>query len=210
MLKMIFLGNDKRSINAAKLIKQILKDIKITIFENSNQINEIYDIYIMPIPLSLNGKSLNNTQVNIALEKIINNIPENAIKLSAGNYLKNSIDIVARNDFSYKNAVPTAEGAIALAMNNTEITLEESKVLVTGFGRVSKILIQKLIALCKDITVALRNKSDMVLLDTLGINVLPIEKVAVNIKNFDIIFNTIPYKITSSYGLKSKYGLVLF
>ena len=50
------------------------------------------------------------------------------------------IDYSVREDFQIENAVPTAEGAIALAMKEMDITLFGSKALVTGYGRIGKYL----------------------------------------------------------------------
>ena len=195
MIKILFLGDDTRSKNAAEFLKIKNISIKTAILKNKSQLNKVYDAYIFPIPISLDGKTLNNNLVKLSIVDIIEKIPTNALVITGGKITRESVDIVNRDDFSYKNAIPTAEGAIAIAMNSTDITLSESKILVTGFGRVSKILIKKLCGLCNDITVALRNKSDLVLIETLGIKVIPIEKIAVYISKYNIIFNTIPYKI---------------
>ena len=193
MVKILFLGNDKRSTNAAKILND--KNIFATVLQDDKFLYDKYDVYIMPIPISANGETLNNGNVNISLSKLVQIIPQNALLLSAGKCIGNSIDIGSRDDFAYKNAIPTAEGAIALAISSTLVTLNESKILVTGFGRVSKILIQKLKGLCSNVTVALRNKSDISLINTLGIKTIPIEKIANNIQNYTIIFNSVPYKI---------------
>ncbi len=195
MIKILFLGDDLRSKRASGFLNDNNKSITAAFLKNKSQLNEFSDVYIFPIPISLDGITLNNNTVKLILNDIIDKIPTDALVITGGKTIRKSVDIVNRDDFSYKNAVPTAEGAIALAMNSTDITLSESKILVTGFGRVSKILIKKLRGLCDDITVALRNKSDTALIETLGIKVIPIEKIAVNISSYNIIFNTIPYKI---------------
>ena len=210
MLRIIFLGNDARSIRTAEIIGKNDNKLITTILQNENQLIENYDVYVFPIPMSLDGKMLNNSNVRLNTENIIKNIPETALMLTGGKTVNSSIDIVSRDDFSYKNAVPTAEGAIALAMNSPDITLKESKILITGFGRVSKILLQKLCGLCNNITVALRKKSDMALLETLGIKVIPIEKIADNIKNYNIIFNTVPHKIFTREILLKAHNKNLF
>ncbi len=210
MLRIIFLGNDARSKRTAEIIGEKDRSLTSTILQNENQLIEHYDVYIFPIPMSLDGKTLNNSNVRLNTESIINNIPENALVLTGGKTVNGSIDIVNRDDFSYKNAIPTAEGAIALAITSTDISLTDSKILITGFGRVSKILLQKLCGLCSNITVALRNKSDMELIKTLGMKVIPIEKIADNIKSNNIIFNTVPHKIFTKEILLRAHNKNLF
>jgi dipicolinate synthase subunit A len=130
--------------------------------------------------------------------------------ISGGKTIRNSIDVAKRDDFSYKNAIPTAEGAIALAINNTDITLYDSKILITGFGKVAKILVQKLRGLCNDITVALRNKSDRELIETLGIKTIPIESIADYVTDYNIIFNTVPDEIFNKEILSTADSKNLF
>lgn len=56
-------------------------------------------------------------------------------------------DYFEREELAIHNAVPTAEGAIQLAMEETPITLYGSRCLVTGFGRVARALCRLLVAM---------------------------------------------------------------
>ena len=55
------------------------------------------------------------------------------------------------------NSVPTAEGAIQVAMENTEITIHNSRCLVMGFGRCGTTLARSLLALGARVTVCSRS-----------------------------------------------------
>lgn len=209
MLKILFLGDDARSEKTAELL-ELKSSLKSTILKNNNQLNIKYDVYILPIPMTVDGEYLNNQSININLSKIIENIPYDALIISGGKTIRNSIDVAKRDDFSYKNAIPTAEGAIALAINNTDITLFDSKILITGFGKVAKILVQKLRGLCNDITVSLRNKSDRELIETLGIKTIPIESIADYVTDYNIIFNTVPDEIFNKEILSTADSKNLF
>ena len=52
------------------------------------------------------------------------------------------------------NAVPTAEGAVQLAMEELPITLHGARVLVVGFGRVGKLTAHRFRALGARVSVA--------------------------------------------------------
>ena len=65
------------------------------------------------------------------------------------------------------NAIPTAEGALALAMQQMPDTLWESRCLVLGFGRVGKQLSLRLQRLGARVTVAVRKDADRALLEAL-------------------------------------------
>ena len=65
-------------------------------------------------------------------------------------------DYFAREELAVANAVPTAEGAIQIAMEQLPITIHGARVLVVGFGRVGRALAQRLAALGAKVTVAAR------------------------------------------------------
>ena len=100
-------------------------------------------------------------------------------------------DYGARDDFAILNALPTAEGAIECAMREYEGTISGSKCLVTGFGRIGKILAHKLVLLGANVTVSARKPSDLAYVKALGYNALNTENLR-TVKRFDIAFNTIP------------------
>ena len=47
-------------------------------------------------------------------------------------------DYFAREELAVMNAIPTAEGAIQIAMEELPITLHDARVLVVGFGRLGR------------------------------------------------------------------------
>lgn len=55
-----------------------------------------------------------------------------------------------------QHAIPTAEAAIALAIRETDETLNSSHVLVVGYGRIGQVLAQYLRGMGADVTVAAR------------------------------------------------------
>ena len=100
------------------------------------------------------------------------------------------------------NALSTAEGAIQVAMENTNILLHGSKILILGFGRISKILANKLKALSVDVTCAARKKEDFAWMESYGYNSTDINKLNENLNQYDIIFNTVPHLILTEERLK--------
>ena len=49
-------------------------------------------------------------------------------------------DYFDREDLAVRNAVPTAEGAVQLAMQELPCTIHGSRCLVAGYGRIGKVL----------------------------------------------------------------------
>lgn len=103
-------------------------------------------------------------------------------------------DYLAREELAVENAVPTAEGAIAAAIDNTDITLHGSRCLVAGFGRIGKLLARDLYALGADVTVSARKPHDLSWISSCGYRGVKTNEISES-GSYDIIFNTIPSMI---------------
>jgi dipicolinate synthase subunit A len=114
------------------------------------------------------------------------------------------IDYFDSEELQVKNAVPTAEGAIAIAMNELPITIQGSKSAVIGYGRVGKVLANKLAALGSRVTVAARKPADLAwaynkMFETLRIELRNGKSSLIALgKGYDVIFNTVPYWLFDS------------
>lgn len=93
------------------------------------------------------------------------------------------------------STISTAEGAIAKAIEETEISLDGANVLVLGFGRVGKMLANKLYAMNANVYVEARKERDLAWIRALGYNSIPLTKLNENLCKMDIIFNTVPAMI---------------
>ncbi len=104
-------------------------------------------------------------------------------------------DYAEREEFAILNAIPTAEGAIEIALKERPATLWGAKCLVTGFGRISKILAHRLKAFGTEVTVSARKASDLAFINAYGYSPIETKDIKKHISSFDIIFNTVPHKI---------------
>ena len=150
-------------------------------------------IIIGPIPYSTDGKTLyapfcnKKLDINLLKDKkiIAGKIPEEVADIK-------SIDILKNEYFTIRNTVPTAEGAIAKAIELTDINIDKANIMVLGFGRVGKTLCYKLKNLGANVYAEARKERDLAWIDVFGYNAIPLEKINENICKMDIIFNTIP------------------
>lgn len=162
------------------------------------------DVIIFPLPISKDGEHLNSSD-KIKLEEIINEIPNNKIVMAGGVtpqikslfQLRNIeiIDYFDKEELAVFNAIPTAEGAIEIAMRELPITINNSRCLVTGFGRISKVLVKLLNGLGAKTTVIARKHDDLVWAEIYGADVQNMVDIKLAVKDKDIIFNTVPFKI---------------
>lgn len=106
-------------------------------------------------------------------------------------------DYFAREELAILNAVCTAEGAIAIAMDNTAITLCNAKVLVLGFGRIGKILAHRLRGLGADVHVSARSHADRAWIKAYGYKPMNTYDLGGKLKDFDVIINTIPAPVVT-------------
>ena len=101
----------------------------------------------------------------------------------------NYSDYYLREEFAVNNALPTAEGALAIAINEYDGNLVNSKCLVTGYGRIGKILSKMLCSIGAKVTVAARKQSDLAYIRSLGAEAKKYDDIN---ESYDIIFNTVP------------------
>ena len=112
------------------------------------------------------------------------------------------IDIMKRDDLAILNTIATAEGTIEVAIKNTDKILQGSRVLILGFGRVGKIVANKFSKMSGIVTCAARKVSDLAWIKAYGYNSLNINDMLYDLKEFDIIINTVPQTILRERELK--------
>ncbi len=110
----------------------------------------------------------------------------------AGIFLR---DYFAREDTALLNAVPTAEGALEIAMRELSVTIWGTECLVAGYGRIGKYLAGALSALGAHVTVSARKERDFALCRMAGFDTVHTESLRENVGKYRVIFNTVPHRI---------------
>ena len=164
------------------------------------------DIILLPVPTTKDGETVFSPFCGrgITLEEISEKAGERLILTC--NYMfkgKNCIDYGQLDSYSLLNAVPTAEGAVKLAIENTDFTLFESRVLVTGYGRCGRVLAGTLKALGADVTVSARKEADFAAARIQGFNTVNSLQLNEIPLDYDIIFNTVDAPIIGDKALHS-------
>ncbi len=101
------------------------------------------------------------------------------------------VEMAEIDEIAVLNSIPTAEGAIAVAMENTDITIHNSRCLVLGLGRCGTTIAQFLVGLGADVTVSSRSATDLARATVLRCHPLKLSALASR-TDFQILFNTIP------------------
>lgn len=115
------------------------------------------------------------------------------------NYCKETnltlVELMSRDDVAIYNSIPTAEGTIMLAIQNTDITIHHANVFVFGFGRVGETTANSFSGLGATVTVVTRDRKELARAFERGYHTLLLENVKDDIADCDILINTIPHPV---------------
>ena len=155
---------------------------------------------LLPIPLSRDKYTLNAPFYNekLSLEKIALSIPENAcvcagLPMDAFEGFPFSVmDYGSDRYFAIKNAEYTAEGAISIAIDKSNLALDGSKCCIFGYGRIGKALSKRLLSFGASISVFARDPKDRELIEHNGLRHVSYSLYEEELKDCDFLFNTVP------------------
>lgn len=213
----LFIGGDLRSLYAAGKLSQnfdvdtygfndknlVVPSIRIL----SNPPEEKYDFVILPLPASSDNKNINSPYFSkqISLDILPYLLREGGLLFTGKSCPRleevcqvNNITLVdyfEREELVVMNAVPTAEGAIEIIMRESGSTVYGMNILITGYGRIAKVLVKYLTALGAKITVCARKYSDLAWAEIMGCQSLHISQLDSYLKNFDTVINTVPARL---------------
>ncbi len=219
------IGGDLRQLTLAKMLVQDGYDVTVYGFLNYNISESVKstddvslalesDIIILPVPVSFDGININTPYQDekLTCDTLIKKL--NPLSLVFGGRISDTIsqklssrgikhrDYMTRDELAIKNAIPTAEGAIEIAIAETPITIHNSKCLVLGYGKIGKILAKSLDSLGARTYVEARKYADLALIEGHGYEPLTMSETKSRLNEFDIIFNTIPALVLEGKDLE--------
>ncbi len=237
-----FLGGDMRQVTVAKKVLSLGHKVRIfgmgpfssdivgaDIFLSVDKAIEGSDVIMLPLPVSRDNMLLNfSAAVNDAplpLSDIVKYAAKNESSIIVGGMIPQSMlsiadktgiaieDYYASEELQCKNALPSAEGAIMIAMENTFKNVEGMNVLISGFGRIGRILAQKLSALGAHVTAAARRDEVLCDIAMCGYDAVQTSDIDAMRKAFelcDVVFNTAPSLIFSTHMLEGVQNKPLY
>ena len=210
-------GGDMRQIRLSELLKKegyTVYSLGLSEEDNDFDILRKAEIVIFPMPVSYDDVYINApfAKRQIAKSKVLALIPEGTFVLGGriSEEMERELtarglefeDYYSREELIVKNAIPTAEGALEIAFSEMPITIFGSKCLVTGFGRVGKVMAKKLKALEADVTVSARKYADFAWIEEAGIKPIHTEDLPLFVEKYDLIVNTVPAMLLTEEILK--------
>lgn len=212
------LGGDQRQLHLARLLGEDGHSIHLygldtpNSEENLSQIHRA-DCVIFPLPVADEDLNLTTplSHLHIPLKTILPQLSPSQF-LCGGRVspvlqpLFQAHNLVIQDYFTQEeliisNAIPTAEGAIQIAMEQLPITIHDAKVLILGFGRVGQATARRFAALGAEVTAAARNHAQLALAHSMGLKTQPLSPLAGWLCGYDLIINTIPAPVLGAKEL---------
>lgn len=209
------IGGDERSYHAANALRQTGFDVSLLGFGKADTHTDISsavsnaDCIVLPINLSSDviktsdGRAISLSEVILTSKKHVTIICGGKAKKFLSSFLPSvhCFDINLSSEFVIMNSAITAEGAMGIIIECTDLAICDMKAAILGFGNVGSITAKKLSALGADVTVFARKEAART--EALKIcrarDFNDIEDV---IDSFDCIINTVPQRTLNDRALK--------
>lgn len=212
-----FIGGDRRSISAALFLKSKGFNISVLGLKTDEPLTEYTDlqnavlhsdIIVLPLPLTRDNITVNAPLSNESY--YLNDIVKYKPKFIFGGIIKDGFkenlkksgiqhyDYYESEYLTVKNAVLTAEAALAIAINESSGSIYGSKSVVIGYGRIGKQLAKYLKTLGSEVTATSRSEGTLATIEADGIKPLKTDLCEKACLDADFIFNTVPYPVLNS------------
>ncbi len=109
------------------------------------------------------------------------------------------VEILERDDVAIYNSIPTAEGALMMAIQNTDFTIHGSTSMVLGMGRTGFTMARSLQGLgAKIIRMGVRKSEHYARAEEMGWKPFLVRDLGSYVSDIDLLFNTIPTMIVTA------------
>ena len=228
MQKVTVIGGDLRMVKLVEMLARDNYEVYTYALEKAESISKLENVIqtetiqealqdrkvvIGPIPLSSNNISINTpfSEESITIEELAQFLDEKIfiagnIKSELYEYTKGKnvqiLDLLDREELVVLNTISTAEGAIQIAMEETNSTIHGSNILVMGYGRVGKIVAHMLKGIGANVYCEARKNVDLAWIRAYGYVPIRLNELNRTLQNYDIVINTIPSMVLDERRLQ--------
>jgi len=131
------------------------------------------------------------------------------LKQKATRYGWQLVETADIDEMAILNSIPTAEGAVMLAMQEMPVTLHGSEVFVLGLGRTGFTLCKVLSGIGANVTVVDRGEADRATASIFGWQAYSFNELSLYAGKADVVFNTVPSMVLTKEILEKTQKDVL-
>jgi dipicolinate synthase subunit A len=169
--------------------------------ESLDEIPRPADMLVLPVPCG-SGISIPCSQGTLSCSDFVGCLKRNAIvtggkmPVAMIEYFHSrgfdTADYFRREELAVKNAVPTAEGTLSLAMRELDVTVNGCRTLICGWGRVAKACAKLFSAAGARVCITARSPAALAESESFGFESFDISQIFARAGGFRLIINTVP------------------
>ena len=208
------IGGDMRNVKLSELLSEDGHEVHTFALDNTGKISQrcsdlreafaLSDIAVGPMPFTPGDGTYPNAPFHpekIEIAKIADVIRESGfgglliggrVPLALSGVGAVSADLLQRDDLAVLNSVPTAEGALQIAMEELPYTIRGLRTVVCGMGRVGSTLARLMQRVGADITVAARSSRDFAICEAEGLKSCTYSHLRRILPEALLVYNTVP------------------
>jgi dipicolinate synthase subunit A len=215
MRKILIAGGDMRQVRLAAMLKEKGYSVHTVGLEKAGLISEAPDTadwVFLPVPYQTPDGEIKAplSEKRLSVEDITYKYPSSAYLLGGSDARTSALlagrrvfDVLSDEAFLVYNAMLTAQGAVCAYLKESGKALYGARCVVTGWGRISKLLCGLLKAHAAHVTAAARKPGDLEMIRAEGLTSAHISELSRAVKDADVVFNTVPARIFGDEELKS-------
>lgn len=206
-MKIAVFGGDKRMLFAARACADEGHEVLLAGFDSLLSLCEIKvcspeeaadlcDCAVLPVrPIADGCLNAPFSQHPVSIGGLLERLGEKPIMTGCARMIRpyargRVYDYSVEEEFVLRNAELTAEGAIGILLNEYEAAVCGTEILVTGYGRIGKVLTQYLASWGAKVAVAARNPADRETIIKNGLTAVDYPQI--DFSSYRVIINTVP------------------
>lgn len=183
----LVLGEEARQ----KYLAEMLREQGYEVMEAESYQPGYHDVILLPVPQSAkyfedNRQKFQKGQIVFGCQ-----IPNDWVEECEVDGIR-VVDYMKAEGVADRNAVSTAEGAIAEALREGCVSVQGSRCLVAGYGTCGAVLASKLLQWKAHVTVMDRKEKKREAARSFGYDAVSFEEPKEHMGTYDLIFNTVP------------------
>jgi len=186
----LILGHENRQIYLAELLREAGHEVMLA----EEYQPGYHDAVLLPIPQTT--KYLEENVAKLQKGQIVFgcNFPSELVDQCDAKGI-HFVDYIKVEGVASRNAIATAEGAIAEVLKEACVSIHGSQTLVVGYGCCGEVLAEKLLSMKAHVTVLDRKSEKRARAKAYGCESISFSDAAQTMKKYDFVFNTVPAQV---------------